>query len=214
MQNVFKFRDTLIDSYSSFSRSFTRIAAADIAAEVDEAYGAGRYWPEPLIQINPNYQRASSVREIIAGLPVTEVIIDPEEVKASPEAWNCIGAEETRLIDYTPGRFSCQKLVSRKYVSREERHLPPVTAPLHTLQGRCIATPRLLAHTLAQRFELHLPYYRIERMYERQGGPLSRQTLCGWSGMCADACGLIIEAIKREVFADGYVQIDEPSTAR
>ena len=140
---------------------------------------------------------------------MSEVIIDPPEVKAEPEAWSCIGAEETRLIDYTPGKFSCQKLVRRKYVSKEARHLPPVTAPLHTLQDRCIATPRLLAHTLTQRFELHLPYYRIEQMYARQGVPLSRQTLSGWSGMCANACGLIIEAIKRDVFADGYVQVDE-----
>lgn len=154
-------------------------------------------------------RRKRTLEQIIAGLPVSEVIIDPPEVKAEPEAWQCIGAEETRLIDYTPGRFSCQKLVRRKYVSKEERHLPPVTAPLHTLQDRCIATPRLLAHTLTQRFELHLPYYRIEQMYARQGVPLSRQTLCGWAGMCAEACGLIMAAIRRDIFADGHVQVDE-----
>ena len=30
---------------------------------------------------------------------MSEVIIDPQEVKADPEAWTCIGAEVTRLID-------------------------------------------------------------------------------------------------------------------
>ena len=154
-------------------------------------------------------RKKRTLEQIIAGLPVSEVIIDPPEVKAEPEAWQCIGAEETRLIDYIPGKFACQKLVRRKYVRKEARHLPPITAPLLTLQGRCIATPRLLAHTLTQRFELHLPYYRMESMYARQGVPLSRQTLCGWAGMCADASGLIVEAIKRDVFADGYVQTDE-----
>ena len=154
-------------------------------------------------------RKKRTLEQIIAGLPVSEVIIDPPEVKAEPEAWQCIGAEETRLIDYIPGKFACQKLVRRKYVRKEARHLPPITAPLLTLQERCIATPRLLAHTLTQRFELHLPYYRIEAMYARQGMPLSRQTLCGWAGMCAEASGLIVAAIKRDVFIDGYVQADE-----
>ncbi len=154
-------------------------------------------------------RKKRSLEQVIEGLPVTEVIIDPPEVKADPEAWACIGAEETKLIDYTPGSFSCQKIVRRKYVRKDARHLPPITAPLVTLQERCIATPRLLAHTLTSRFELHLPYYRIEQVYERAGVPLPRQTLCGWAGMCADACGLILEAVKREVFADGYAQADE-----
>ena len=37
MQNVFDLRDRLIGEYSAFSRSFTRIAAADIEAVVRES---------------------------------------------------------------------------------------------------------------------------------------------------------------------------------
>ncbi|MBX7209432.1 MAG: IS66 family transposase [Verrucomicrobiaceae bacterium] len=154
-------------------------------------------------------KRKRSLDELIAGLPVSEVIIDPREVKADPEAWSCIGAEVTRLIDYIPGRFQCEKLVRRKYVRKDARHLPPITAPLHTLQDRCIATPRLLAHTASSHFELHLPYYRIEQMYARLGVPIPRQTLCGWMGMTHEACSLIIEQIKRDVFQGGYVMADE-----
>jgi transposase len=153
--------------------------------------------------------RRRTLDEIIEGLPVSEVIVDPPEVTAQPEAWQCMGAEVTRLIDYIPGRFACEKIIRRKYVRKDARHLPPVTAPLHTLQDRCIATARLMAHTITNRFELHLPYYRIERLYGRLGVPIPRQTMCGWSGMCADACALIIEHVTHDVFADGYVQIDE-----
>ena len=159
-------------------------------------------------------RRRRTLEQIIEGLPVSEVIVDPDEVKAEPEAWACMGAEVTKLIDYIPGRFACEKIIRRKFVRKDARHLPPITAPLRTLQDRCIATPRLLAHTITNRFELHLPYYRIERLYERLGVPIPRQTMCGWSGMGADASGLIIEQIKSDVFADGYVQIDEPSGAR
>lgn len=66
MDNVFQFRDQLIERYGSFSRSFVRIAASDIQAEVEHQYAQGRYWPEPLVQINPNYQRQSTVQNLAA----------------------------------------------------------------------------------------------------------------------------------------------------
>lgn len=65
MDNVFKFRNILVEEYSAFSRSFTQIAAEDICQEVDRQYNAGRYWPEPLIQINPNYQRKGTVQQLV-----------------------------------------------------------------------------------------------------------------------------------------------------
>lgn len=64
MDNVFSFRDQLIAEYGAFSRSFTKIAADDIKREVERQYDEGRYWPEPLIQINPNYQRKASVKQL------------------------------------------------------------------------------------------------------------------------------------------------------
>jgi len=159
-------------------------------------------------------RKKRSFEQLVDGLRVVETIVDPQEVQADPEAWVCIGAEVTKLIGYEPGKFHAEHIIRRKFVSKEDRHLPPITAPLLTLQERCIATPELLAHTLCNRFELHLPFYRIEAMYARQGLPIPRQTLCGWAGMAHDATSLIMKAIKREVFADGYVQIDEPSGAR
>jgi ATP-dependent helicase YprA (DUF1998 family) len=59
--DVFNFRDQLIEGYGSFSRSFTRIRPADIAAVVEAQYGAGCYWPPPLVQLNPNYLRDENV---------------------------------------------------------------------------------------------------------------------------------------------------------
>src|SRR5690625_4872338 len=64
MDNVFDFRDQLIDEYSAFSRSFAFISANDIKNKVESEYQKERYWPQPLIQINPNYQRAQSVQEL------------------------------------------------------------------------------------------------------------------------------------------------------
>lgn len=72
MENVFSFRDELIEEYSSFSRSFVSIAASDIKEVVEQQYSEGRYWPQPLIQINPNYQRKGTVQEL-----ATEGVLHP-----------------------------------------------------------------------------------------------------------------------------------------
>jgi len=66
VDDVFQFRNQLVERYSNFSRSFVRIAAPDIQQEVERQYQDGRYWPEPLVQINPNYQRKGTVQTLAA----------------------------------------------------------------------------------------------------------------------------------------------------
>ena len=64
---------------------------------------------------------------------------------------------------------------------------------------------------MVSRYRDHLPWYRIEGIYAGLGVKISRQTLCNWGGMAADASQLVVKEIARSVFADGKVQIDETS---
>ncbi|SIT43499.1 DEAD/DEAH box helicase [Paraburkholderia ribeironis] len=67
--NVFEFRQNLVNEYADFTRSFTRIKAGDIRAFVDAEYASQKYWPEPLIQVNPNFQPGGTVEALCqAGL--------------------------------------------------------------------------------------------------------------------------------------------------
>lgn len=43
----------------------------------------------------------------------------------------------------------------------------------------------LLADLIVRKFVEHMPLYRLERSYERQGYPLPRSTLCDWLAACA-----------------------------
>ncbi len=64
--DVFQFRENLIKDYATFTRSFTRIHAEDIRGFVDKAYASGRYWPAPLVQVNPNFKLGKSVEALVA----------------------------------------------------------------------------------------------------------------------------------------------------
>lgn len=63
--DVFAFRDELISEYERFSRSFATIRAEDICQAVDDAYAGGRFWPAPLIQLNPNFVAGGYIDDLV-----------------------------------------------------------------------------------------------------------------------------------------------------
>jgi hypothetical protein len=65
LMDVFSFRDRVVDDYGQFSRSFTQIKAPDLRDFVDGRYGAGEYWPSPLIQLNPSVVGGGSISQLV-----------------------------------------------------------------------------------------------------------------------------------------------------
>lgn len=65
--DVFSLRDRVVEEYGQFATSFTTIHAEDLKRKVEEIYGKDRYWPEPLIQINPNFKRTTDVAKLVAS---------------------------------------------------------------------------------------------------------------------------------------------------
>lgn len=74
--DVFDFREKLIEEYARFSRSFTRIRAKDIREKVDASYQDGKFWPDPLIQLNPNFASGGTIDDL-----VSEDVLDAECAK-------------------------------------------------------------------------------------------------------------------------------------
>ena len=70
--DLFALRDSVVDEYKRFATSFTTIRAPDIREQVEAIYAGNRYWPEPLIQINPSYKRSTDV-----GALVADGVLDP-----------------------------------------------------------------------------------------------------------------------------------------
>jgi hypothetical protein len=66
---IFSLDAQLIQRYALFARSFSEIRAPELKAQIDDAYASGRFWPEPLITINPRFERGKSIQELCdAGL--------------------------------------------------------------------------------------------------------------------------------------------------
>ena len=65
--DVFSLRDAVVGEYKKFATSFTTIHADDIRQQVEAIYARERYWPEPLIQINPSYRRSTTIDGLAAS---------------------------------------------------------------------------------------------------------------------------------------------------
>lgn len=144
-------------------------------------------------------------------LPVVERIIDPDCVKACPEAWRYFGEEVSEQLDFEPCRFLRLRIVRRKYVKRADPQAPPVIAPLPPkLVERAKATPGLLAHIAVSKFQDHLPLYRQEQIYKsRHGVEIARQTMARWMESIADWLLPIYREIGSGIGQSGYLQVDE-----
>lgn len=62
--NVFDLDADLIARYEQFARSFTTIRADDLRLQIDAVYKSAKFWPEPLIGINPEFRPGRSISEL------------------------------------------------------------------------------------------------------------------------------------------------------
>jgi transposase len=172
--------------------------------------------PIPAAIVTPEKERSQSSRKervarVPENLPVVEEVLDPEPVKAQPEAWRCIGQEVSEQLDYEPGRFLRRRLVRRKYVYKTNPDCAPVIAALpERLLDRSLPAPGLLAQIVVSKYCDHLPLYRQEQIYaQRHGVHLPRQSLSRWVELAADWLKPIYHHIRAGVMGGGYVQVDE-----
>ena len=74
---------------------------------------------------------------------------------------------------------------------------------------KSIATPSLLAHIATSKYVDALPLYRQEKIFQRLGIDLSRATLASWMVKMGTLVEPLMDLIRREVQAGGFVQCDE-----
>ncbi len=157
-------------------------------------------------------KRGHGRRPLPASLERRRVVYDlGEEERHCPECGDHlqhIGEETSERLEYVPASFhvieeACQKYACRKGCTVVTAEKP--RAPID--KGR--PGPGLLAQVAVSKYADHLPLYRQEGIYRRQGVELSRQTLCGWMRQCADLVHPLYARMKQEVLNSKVVGTDD-----
>ena len=143
-------------------------------------------------------------------LPIEKtVVIDPEPVKANPEAYELIGEERTFEIGITTPKLYRIEYIKRKYRLKSDRDQAPVIAPSPKRPVQGIASISLLVHILLSKYVDHLPLYRQEKMFKRYGTQISRQNMVNWVAQVAQWLKPIYNYMRRDLISGNYLQIDE-----
>ena len=146
---------------------------------------------------------------------VTETIdVTDAEKLAVGGTWVKIGEEISEKLDFTPSSLFVRQIVRPKYVVRFEAdadkpdemkiaELPPEAMP------KSKAAPGLVADVIVSKLVDHMPLYRQEHRYARQGFPIARSTLCGWLADAADVLTPLWQQLKTKVLSAHVVHTDD-----
>src|SRR5690625_2563257 len=81
-------------------------------------------------------------------------------------------------------------------------------APAHVID-KGLASHRLLAHVLVAKYADHLPLYRQQKRFAREGITLPLSTLADWVGQCGHALQPLVDALREEVLQKHVLHADE-----
>jgi len=154
----------------------------------------------------------------------------PDEVKRlGLDAFERIGEERCTTIERQVSSLVEVVIVRPKFVAKTEQAVQAVmdtraqqgTLPAHPPHSwiavaavpelplpRSMAGPGLLANVAVRRFDDHLPYNRLENVYEREGMRLGRSTLCGWLDALRQLFAPLITAMLADARGAPYLCVD------
>ena len=141
----------------------------------------------------------------------TEIDIPEADKLAFGGTWVKIGEEVSERLDYTPSSLFVRQIVRPKYVVRSENskdELKVAELPAEALP-KSKAAPGLVADAIVSKLVDHLPLYRQERRYARQGVEIARSTLCGWLAEAAHVLTPLYALMRSQLLASDVVWTDD-----
>ncbi len=119
-----------------------------------------------------------------------------------------IGEDVSERLEYVPASLYVIEEACQKYACSQGCTVVTAQKPMQPIE-KGLPGPGLLAHVAVSKYGDHLPLYRQEGIFRRQGVELSRQTMCGWMRECADLVRPLYELMKERVLDSKAVQTDD-----
>ena len=158
-------------------------------------------------KINKNHPGRSLLKNC-SHLRVEEQHIDTPH----SEADLLIGHLQREKLAYKPGSFFIKKLITPKYKNQQTGNIVVGDQPSEPIP-KCEADISLLAYIPVSKFVDHLPEYRLQKIFKRDGVVIPPSTMNGWTHRVANLFSPMADYIQKQILSTGYIQMDE-STIR
>ena len=120
-----------------------------------------------------------------------------------------IGEEVTEQLEVIPAQLKVIQHVRPKYACNRCDEGVSIAPMPKLFLPKSMATPSLVAYTIISKYQDHLPLYRQEKIWQRMGIEIARNTVCGWIMAAAEVCMPMRDALMKSLIASGYIQADE-----
>ena len=164
----------------------------------------------PLAASAVNRDRKAARRPLPAHLPRETRKFMPKQT-ACPDCGGelkHLGEDVSEILERVPASFKVIRQVRTKLACGRCDKIVQAEAPSRPIE-RGIAGPGLLAHVLTSKYADHLPLYRQEEIYAREGVELDRSTMAEWVGGCSRLLEPLVEALRRHVMSAGKLHADD-----
>jgi transposase len=193
-----------------------QLTMAVLATLLGEHSGDATEAPElPATQPVREHERAKPTgrKPLPETLPRVEVEVLPEDVQRQGlDAFERIGQDISETVEHRPASLVVVRVTRPKFVCKDRERMAETTVsvapPLELPLERGLAGPGLLADTIVRRWQDHLPLYRLEQVYAREGLELARSTICGWHTEMAELVRALIEAMWQDALGSPYLCTD------
>lgn len=119
-----------------------------------------------------------------------------------------IGKLIRQKLAYKPGKFYIKKLITPKYKSAKTEQIIVGEQPSEPIP-KCEADISLLTYTVVSKFVDHLPEFRLQQIFKRDGVNIPPSTMNGWTHKIAELFKPMAHYLGQEILASGYIQMDE-----
>ncbi|HKV23052.1 MAG TPA: IS66 family transposase [Candidatus Acidoferrum sp.] len=119
-----------------------------------------------------------------------------------------LGEDVSEMLEYVPAHWKVLRQVRPKLACACCDKIVQAEAPSRPI-ARGMAGPGLLAHVLVSKYADHLPLYRQEEIYAREGIELDRSTLADWVGGASALLQPLVGALRRHVLAAEKLHADD-----
>jgi transposase len=176
-----------------------------------EASRAGKETSSPTAKtIDASVHAKPARRPLPAHLPREERMIWPKQ-EACPDCGGQLkrlGEDVSEILERVPEHFKVIRQVRPKLACMGCDKIVQAEAPSRPIAGG-MAGPGLLAHVLVSKYGDHLPLYRQQEMYAREGVELERSTMAAWVGGVSRLLEPLVEALRGHVMAAQKLHADD-----
>ncbi len=176
-----------------------RIPAQQVEAEVKPPRTAPQRRPLP----------EHLPREIQTHLPAGNLCPD---CGLSLESAKALGEDISEVLEYVPASFRVIRHVRPRFACPCGNCIAQAPAPSRPI-ARSFAGAGLLAHIMVAKYGDHLPLYRQQQMYAREGVELSDSTLGDWVGACHQLLRPLVDALHQHIFSAEKLHTDDTPIA-